>query len=69
MFKMDPNFTWRAATESVSQVYLNEIRQLKIECEAKTGLTIHLVQAFKDDIEFHRRDLNANEFLSPKALG
>ncbi len=55
--------------ESVSQTYLNEIRQLRIESEPKTGLTIHLVQAFKDDVEFHRRDLNATEFLSPQGLG
>jgi hypothetical protein len=55
--------------DSVSQVYLNEIRQLKIECGAKTGLTVRLVQAFKDDVEFHRRDLNATEFLSPQGVG
>jgi hypothetical protein len=55
--------------ESVSQVYLNEIRKLKIECEAKKGLTVRLVEAFKDEAEFHRRDLNATEYLSPKGLG
>jgi hypothetical protein len=55
--------------ESASQVYLNEIRQLKIECEATTGLTVHLVKAYKDDVEFRRRDLNATEFLSPQGLG
>jgi hypothetical protein len=55
--------------DAVSQVYLNEIRQLKIECELKSGLTVRLVQTFKDDVEFHRRDLNATEFLSPHGLG
>ncbi len=55
--------------ESVSQIYLNEIRKLKIDCEAKTGLTVRLIEAFKDEAEFHRRDLNATESLSPQGLG
>ncbi len=54
--------------ERVSQVYLNEIRRLKIEC-AKSGLSVRLMEAFKDDQEFHRRDLNATEFLSPQGPG
>jgi hypothetical protein len=55
--------------ESVSQVYLNEIRRLKIECEAKTGLSVRLTETFKDEAEFHRRDLNATESLTPQGLG
>jgi hypothetical protein len=55
--------------DSVSQVYLNEIRQLKITCGAGNGLTVSLAQTFKDDVEFHRRDLNAIEILSPQGPG
>jgi len=55
--------------ESVSQVYLNEIRRLKIECAARTGLIVRLIETFKDEAEFHRRDLNATESLSPQGLG
>jgi hypothetical protein len=53
----------------VSQAYLNEIRELKVDCGPNNGLTVQLVKAYKDDQEFHRRDLNAVVFMSPKGFG
>ena len=55
--------------EAVSQTYLNEIRKLKIECASNSRLTVTLVQSYRDDNEFHRRDLNATEFVSPQGIG
>lgn len=55
--------------EDVSQTYLNEIRKLKIAPSSGGGLTVRLVQVFRDDTEFHRRDLNVTQTLSHKGLG
>jgi hypothetical protein len=55
--------------EDVSQTYLNEIRKLKIAAAPDGGLSVRLVQTYRDEAEFHRRDLNVTQFLSPKGLG
>jgi hypothetical protein len=56
-------------TQTVSQAYLNEIRKLKITAGPAGGLTVALVEKFKDEAEFHRRDLNVAPILSPKGVG
>jgi hypothetical protein len=48
---------------------LNEIRKLKITAGPAGGLTVALVAKFKDEAEFHRRDLNVAQILSPKGVG
>jgi hypothetical protein len=53
----------------VSQTYLNEIRKLKIAEGTGGALSVKLVQTFRDDTEFHRRDLNVAKFLSPTGVG
>jgi hypothetical protein len=53
---------------AVSQVYLNEIRRLKIEC-GPHGLTVRLVEAYKNEDQFHRRDFNAFLFMTPQGPG
>ena len=55
--------------KSISQSYLNEIRRLKIACGPQRGLTVRLVQTFKDNVEFHRRDLNLTKIISPQGTG
>jgi hypothetical protein len=55
--------------EQVSQVYLSEIRKLKIANGPNGGLTVRLVQTYRDPVEFHRRDLNVTPILSPRGLG
>jgi hypothetical protein len=55
--------------EEASQTYLNEIRKLKISAAPGGGLTVRLVQTYRDEAEFHRRDLNVTQMLSPKGLG
>ena len=55
--------------DEVSQTYLNEIRKLKIAETPGGGLTVRLVQTFRNEAEFHRRDLNVTQILSPKGLG
>ena len=54
---------------SVSQSYLDEIRKLKVEVDAKGKLDIRLVKSYRDEMEFHRRDLNVTEILSPAGVG
>jgi len=54
--------------EAVSQVYLNEIRKLKI-VPGPTGLNVTLLEKYENPVEFHRRDLNVTQTLSPKGLG
>ena len=54
---------------TVSQDYLNEIRKLKIVSGPSGGLAVILLEKFEDPTEFHRRDLNVTQFLSPKGLG
>jgi hypothetical protein len=53
----------------VSQVYLNEIRELKILTSAGGALSVTLVNKFRDDQEFHRRDLNVAPVLSSTKVG
>jgi hypothetical protein len=53
---------------AVSQIYLNEIRKLKI-APAKGSLSVTLVTKFTDDNEFHRRDLNITKTISPSGVG
>jgi hypothetical protein len=55
--------------DEVSQNYLNEIRKLKITAAPAGRLSVRLVQTYRDETEFHRRDLNVTQFLSPKGLG
>jgi hypothetical protein len=55
--------------EEVSQTYLNEIRKLKIDVAPGSGLAVRLVQTYRDEAEFHRRDLNVAQMMSPKGLG
>ena len=55
--------------DEVSQTYLNEIRKLKISAGPGGSLTVRLAQTYRDEAEFHRRDLNVTQFLSPKGLG
>jgi len=58
---------------NASQTYLNEIRKLRIAQNAKGAangqLRVTLVKAYRDDMEFHRRDLNVTEVLSPSGAG
>jgi hypothetical protein len=56
-------------SKEVSQVYLNEIRKLKIASGPKGGLTVRLMQTYRDPLEFHRRDLTVTPILSPRGLG
>ena len=54
---------------NVSQSYLNEIRKLKIAPDAHGKLKISQVETYRDDMEFHRRDLNVTEIRSPAGVG
>jgi hypothetical protein len=56
-------------TSEASQTYLSEIRKFAIKTKADGTLEINLKEKFHDDAEFHRRDLNVAEFLSPAGLG
>ncbi len=53
----------------VSQVYLNEIRKLTIRSSETGELSVKLVDRFRNETEFHRRDLNVAKFLSPRGVG
>jgi hypothetical protein len=53
----------------VAQTYVSEIRRLKIAVGSGGGLGVRLVQTYRDEVEFHRRDLNVTQILSPKGLG
>lgn len=56
--------------KAASQSYLNEIRKLKIEPGAAPGtLEVSQAAAFKDPVEFRRRDMNIGHVLTPKGLG
>jgi len=54
---------------AVSQVYLNEIRKLRISAAAPGGLAVSLADKYRDEVQFHRRDLNVTQTLSPKGSG
>jgi hypothetical protein len=55
--------------EQVSQTYLNEIRKLEISDNSNRGLLVKLVTRYRDETEFHRRDLNVTKIMSPKGVG
>jgi hypothetical protein len=55
-------------SSAASQEYLNEIRKLQISSSEK-GLQVKLVETFRDEDQFHRRDLNVAHTLSPQGLG
>ena len=57
------------STQVASQAYLNEIRKLQIAPAGNHSLSVTLVQNFKDETEFHRRDLNVAKILSPNGVG
>jgi hypothetical protein len=52
-----------------SQTYLNEIRKLRIGDNPDGSLSVAVVETYRDETEFHRRDLNVAQFLSPAGLG
>src|SRR5437016_9142811 len=52
-----------------SQTYLSEIRKLSVKTQAHGSLSVALVEKFQNETEFHRRDLNVAQFLSPAGLG
>jgi hypothetical protein len=56
-------------SSQASQTYLNEIRKLSIKTKPDGSLGIALVEKFHDETEFHRRDLNVAQFLSPAGPG
>jgi hypothetical protein len=56
-------------SSEASQTYLNEIRKLSVKIKPDGSLSVALAERFHDDTEFHRRDLNVAQFLSPTGLG
>jgi hypothetical protein len=52
-----------------SQTYLNEIRKLSIKTKVDGSLSVVLAGRFRDEAEFHRRDLNITPMLSRAGLG
>jgi hypothetical protein len=48
---------------------LDEIRKLSVKPKPDGSLGVTLVEKFHDEMEFHRRDLNVAQFLSPAGLG
>jgi len=53
-------------SHTVSQTYLNEIRKLDIQ---SAPLSVKLIKRFRDESQFHRRDLNVVQIISPKGVG
>ena len=51
-----------------SQTYLNEIRKLSITEKGNGALSVALVEKYPDETEFHRRDFNLAQTLSPAGL-
>jgi hypothetical protein len=56
-------------TQAASQTYLNEIRKLRIIAGEHGVLALTLLDKYRDTDEFHRRDLNMTQILSPKGMG
>lgn len=56
-------------TQAASQEYLSEIRKLKIAVSPQGAMSVVLVEKYRDDDEFHRRDLNVTPILSPQGAG
>jgi hypothetical protein len=54
---------------NVSQTYLNEIRKLEIKDADGGALSVRLITRFRDDSEFHRRDMNVGKVISPEGVG
>ena len=52
-----------------SQEYLNEIRRLTIKSEAHRKLEVRLAHSYRDETEFHRRDLNVAPIVTPQGVG
>jgi hypothetical protein len=55
-------------SSEASQEYLNEIRKLEVVSSDK-GLHVKLLEIFRDDDQFHRRDLNVTHIMGPQGLG
>ncbi len=55
--------------QPASQAYLNEIRRLRIACNSQGDLSVTLVSKFRDEIQFHRRDLNVTKMVAPEGVG
>jgi len=56
-------------TQPASQEYLSEIRKLKIAVTPQGAMTVTLADKFRDEDEFHRRDLNVAPTLSAAGVG
>lgn len=56
-------------SDSASQEYLNEIRRLSIKADAHGKPVVQLAKTYRDETEFHRRDLNVAPIVTPKGLG
>ena len=56
-------------SEAASQEYLNEIRRLRIQTDAHGKLVVQMAKAYRDETEFHRRDLNASPIVTSAGLG
>jgi hypothetical protein len=52
-----------------SQTYLDEIRKLSFKTKPDGTFAVTLVEKFRDEVEFHRRDFNISHVLSPAGLG
>lgn len=55
-------------SSAASQEYLNEIRKLEF-VSATTGLQVKLIETFRDEDQFHRRDLNVVHTMGPQGIG
>ena len=53
----------------VSQSYLNEIRRLQLIQEEGGKFSVKLIACYKNEKEFHRRDLNVAKVISPQGIG
>jgi hypothetical protein len=57
------------STPQVSQTYLNEIRKLQISQNSNHELSVKLLSRYRDEAQYHRRDLNVAKVMSPKGVG
>lgn len=56
-------------SNAASQAYLNEIRRLSLRIDVRGKLVVRLEKAYRDEMEFHRRDLNVVPLATPGGLG
>jgi hypothetical protein len=56
-------------SDEASQTYLNEIRRLSIKADAHGKLVVRLAKTYRDETEFHRRDLNVAPIVTAKGVG